>query len=155
MYFIIDGYNLLFTLSNSSIALAEQRRRTIIFLQKIFASRRFYGCLIFDGAVGPGESGRSLANPLEIFYTQKNQSADDYITEKIISSKIPNQMIVVTNDRALAARVRSLNAQVMHNAAFIKRITTHSKGKNVLDKPPVVETQKEFERLLKIFLNQK
>jgi predicted RNA-binding protein with PIN domain len=149
MYYYLDGYNLLFTLTDSKRTLATQRQNVIGFLQRQFALRKMAGTLVFDGSIRRGEeSGRSYPSPLEVVYTPKGQTADAYILEEIESAKNRRQCTVVTNDKGLTRQARALQAKTMETAAFIQWL---QKRKTSPSKKEIVETQHHFERLLKAF----
>ena len=149
--YILDGYNLLFTLTESDHPLALQREKVIRFLQKRFASFKMAGILVFDGRVRHGEeSGRSYPSPLEVVYTPNNQSADAYIIERIETSKNPRIITVVTNDRGIMANARSLGAKTIKNAEFIEWLLSRKK-KSAHPKPEVADTKQNIERLVNIF----
>ncbi len=122
----------------------------IRFLQKRFALLKMKGLLIFDGRVRHGEeSGRSYRSPLEIIYTLKGQSADEFIEENIETAKNPRLITVVTNDRSLLATARYLGAKTIGNTEFMQKILTRKQSKS--SKIVVSDTQKNIERLLIIF----
>ncbi len=149
--YILDGYNLLFTLTESDEPLVKQRQKIVVFLQKKFAKFKMDGILVFDGRVRNGEeSGRSYSSPLEVIYTPKGQSADHFISERIESSQNPRQITVVTNDRGLIANVRSLGAKTIGNAPFIEWLIHRKKGAPSRE-PEVADTKQNIERLLLIF----
>lgn len=151
MLYILDGYNLLFTLTESAQPLAQQRQKIIHFLQKKFASFRMDGILVFDGRVRQGEeSGRSYPSPLEVIYTPKGQSADQFIIERIESSQNPRQITVVTNDRGLIANSRPFGTKVISNAEFIEWLLSRKK-KNPEQKAHIADSKQNIERLLIIF----
>ena len=149
MHFYLDGYNLLFSLIDSKQPLALQRESLIRFLQKQFMARKIKGMLIFDGAHRrEEESGLLYGSPLEIAYAPKGQSADSYIVEQLEKDPQRKQAIVVTNDRGLTLHARALRAKVQGNTAFIEFL---KKRPLKTEKPRIVETEKNIERLLKIF----
>ncbi len=153
MYFL-DGYNILFTLTESKHPLATQRSLVIQFLQRQFALRKISGLLVFDGVTRSNEeSGRAYPSPLEIVYTPAGQSADSYIIEHIECSKNPRQITVVTNDGALSRNARALEAKTMKNKPFIQWLEKRNKKKQS-EKTPPKESKHHFERLLKIFENK-
>lgn len=151
MIYILDGYNLLFTLTESDHPLAKQRQKIIRFLQKKFATFKMDGLLVFDGRIRYGEeSGRSYPSPLEVVFTSKGQSADQFIVERIESSQNPRQVTVVTNDRGLMANARSLGAKTTGTAPFIEWLLNRRK-KNATPKPHIADTKQNIDRLLLIF----
>jgi predicted RNA-binding protein with PIN domain len=152
--YILDGYNLLFTLTESDHPLAKQRTKIILFLQKKFAALKMHGILVFDGRVRRGEeSGRSYPSPLEVIYTPKGESADQFIIERIESSQNPREITVVSNDRGLIANARPLGAKTIANADFIEWLLTRKK-KTSSPKPHIADTKQNIDRLLKIFENR-
>lgn len=151
MLYILDGYNLLFTLTESDQPLAQQRQKIIRFLQKKFASFHMNGILVFDGRVRRGEeSGRSYPSPLEVVYTPKGQSADHFIIERIEASENPRQITVVTNDKGLIANSRPFGTKTIGNAEFIEWLLGRKK-KNAAQKSHIADSKKNIERLLTIF----
>lgn len=150
MLYLLDGYNLLFTLTESDHPISQQRQKIIHFLQKRFASFKIEGILVFDGRVRRGEeSGRSYPSPLEVVYTSTEQSADQFIIERIETSKNPRQVTVVTNDRGLIANVRSLGAKTIGNDKFIQWLVTRKKKPAL--KTEIADSKQNIERLIIIF----
>jgi len=149
--FLLDGYNLLFSFTSSNHPLATQRSEIIRLFQKECSLSKIEGALVFDGRVQRGEeSGRNYHAPLEVIYTPKGSTADTYILELIEFSKSPNQLIVVSNDRTLLTKARSLGAQTMTNAEFLRKLLRPHK-KTEKEKPSIIESKHNIERLLHIF----
>lgn len=149
MIYLLDGYNLIFSLSDSHKNLKVQRDETILFLKKRFAIKKISGILVFDGShLRDEESGLSYPSPLIVAYAPKNMSADDYIIEKVEFSKNPKVCVVVTNDKGLARHVKSMGAKVESNADFIAWI---SKNKTKKASREAKDSPQNIERLLKIF----
>ncbi|PIS01893.1 MAG: hypothetical protein COT85_08115 [Chlamydiae bacterium CG10_big_fil_rev_8_21_14_0_10_42_34] len=149
MYYLIDGYNLIFSLVESKDSLQTRRNKVIHALQKQFAKRKISGMLVFDGAHRRDEeSGLSYPSPLIVAYAPKGQSADDYIIENVESSSNPKLITVVTNDRGLARHVKSSGAKVQLNNEFIKWLNKKTK-KEELKEPR--DSQQNMDRLLEIF----
>lgn len=149
MYYLIDGYNLIFSLVHSKESLQILRQKIICTLQKRFAKKQVSGTLVFDGAHRRDEeSGLSYSSPLTIAYAPKGQSADEYIVEIIETSKTPKQISVVTNDQGLSRHAKSNGSKVMSNEDFIYWL--EKKKKKSKDIEPK-DTQQNMDRLLKIF----
>jgi predicted RNA-binding protein with PIN domain len=149
MYYLIDGYNVIFSLIHSKDNLRTLRTKVIHTLQKQFAKREITGTLVFDGAHRRDEeSGFSYASPLTIVYAPKGQSADDYIVELIETAKNPKQITVVTNDGGLSRRAKSYRAKVQSNEAFITWLGKKKKREKEIEPK---DTQRNMDRLLKIF----
>ncbi|HSX10337.1 MAG TPA: NYN domain-containing protein [Chlamydiales bacterium] len=149
MYYLIDGYNLIFSLIQSKDTLQTLRRKVVRTLQVKFAKKGISGTLVFDGAhLRDEESGLSYSSPLIIAYAPKGQTADDYIVEHIETSKNPKLITVVTNDRGLIMHAKSHGAKVQSNDAFIRWLEKRKKRSKEVEPK---DTQQNIDRLLKIF----
>ena len=150
MHYLIDGYNVLFSLESSS-DLQLQRTELTEFLTKKFSRLKLSGFIIFDGShKRDEESGRNYGSPLEIVFSPKGQTADCYIVEHVEFAKNSKEITVITNDSGLKRRVRALGAQVKQTAPFIRFLEkkTHMKKE---EKGSLEESPRELKRLLKIF----
>ncbi len=149
MYYLVDGYNLIFSLIQSKESLQTIRHKVIRSLQKQFVLKKISGTLVFDGAHRRDEeSGLSYSSPLIIAYAPKGQSADDYIIEQIQTASNPKEFVVVTNDKGLTLHAQSAGAKVQENRDFIEWL--HKKKKKTKMIEPK-ETQQNIDRLIKIF----
>jgi predicted RNA-binding protein with PIN domain len=148
--YLVDGYNFLFRISRSRGSLETRRESLIRELNDTADSQHLNLILIFDGedTILPYPK-RSHFHHIELVYTTKNQSADDYILEELTLSKNPKQITVVTNDRELSSRCRLFKAQALTIDAFIALIKKKQKTKK--QKTEKVRNEAEFRRLLKIF----
>jgi predicted RNA-binding protein with PIN domain len=117
-------------------------------LRKKFAARKISGTLIFDGThKRDEESGLSYPSPLIVAYAPNDQSADEYIIEKVRMSLNAKQTTVVTNDKGLSRHAKSYGAKVLSSEDFLIFL---NKKQKVKSKNPV-ESQANFDRLLHIF----
>lgn len=149
MEYLIDGYNLIFSLIKSKESLQTLRQQVIRYLQKKFTSRKLSGMVIFDGAHRRDEeSGLSYPSPLIVAYTPKGQSADAYIVEQISIAHNPKEIMVITNDKGLIRHAKSAGAKVMGNDEFIEWL---KKKKRPSSTTLMKESPQNIERLEKIF----
>lgn len=154
MHYLIDGYNLLFYGDESKSTLKSRRQTIVQSLQKEFSLLRMKGTIVFDGSHRAGEqSGLSYKSPLVIAYSHQGQTADQYILEKLESSKTHSELTIVTNDKALAMHVREYGAKTMTIPEFLAQIKKkHFQKKSASDeKKPVSLSERELNRLIKIF----
>jgi predicted RNA-binding protein with PIN domain len=150
MFYLIDGYNVLFYYLDSKRKFANQRSLLIQYFQEKFAQIHLSGILVFDGShKRDEESGLSYKSPLEIVYTPKGQNADSYIVEKLTLSKNPKQITVVTNDKGLERHALAQRAHVQTSQDFIRFL--EKKSQKPLKEKTFKETPHHFDRLLKIF----
>lgn len=143
--YLVDGYNLIFSLTDSKKKLQTLREEAILFLQKQFKLRKITGQLVFDGAK---EKEFSYPSPLIVVFAPKGQSADAYIVEQLEGAKHPKQMTVVTNDKGLARHAKSNGAKVLENEEFLHWLMK-KRVKTTVREP--VESKHQFDRLLQIF----
>jgi predicted RNA-binding protein with PIN domain len=63
----------------------------------------------------------------EIIFT-RGESADEKIKEMVASDANPKDIVVVTDDKSLAASVRALGAKIMATQEFLKKSVIEKKG---------------------------
>jgi predicted RNA-binding protein with PIN domain len=154
MHYLIDGYNLLFRLSESKKNLETARKNIISSIQIEFAALVLEGTIVFDGAHRRGEeSGLSYRSPLVIAYSPSGETADQAILERLEIARTPADITVVSNDRKLIAEAKRLHAKTLSLNAFLSHLEKkHAKSKqHEEDRPAYRESKKELDRLLKIF----
>jgi len=107
MPILIDGNNLMHTLDGASRSRTAVRRLT---LERIRHERmRVY--LVFDGPAPEGSSRSEELGHLTIIYSGTS-SADDLIVKRLPHGPSASNWTVITNDRGLSQRVKSLGAKV-------------------------------------------
>ncbi|MCX6995146.1 MAG: NYN domain-containing protein [Chlamydiae bacterium] len=144
MHYFIDGYNLLFRLSQEKMSFERSRQEVIASLLGVKLSLT----VVFDGGGGDGAQ-RTHKGPLEIIYTAKGQSADSYILDELAWIKKPGAYTVVTSDKPLGANCRQLGASVKSISDFLEALYKKQAIKRV--EKPIKDNEKELSRLLKIF----
>ncbi len=87
--------------------------------------------MVFDAYQRMGEVSRVDYKKIEVVYTAHNQKADDYIIDVFRRSKKANQMVVVTNDRALSEEVKSLNGKALKLQEFFSLLKAKKKEDEV------------------------
>jgi predicted RNA-binding protein with PIN domain len=151
VYYFIDGYNLLFTTTDSVKNLQIQRQTLVAWVQREFAKLRLSGSVVFDGAHRRGEeSGLSYPSPLEVAYTPKGQSADEYIIEQLSIQKNCKISVVITNDMGLRRHAQAMGARTQSNESFLQWLAKKGKKKGTKGKV-IKETAQQIDRLMKIF----
>jgi predicted RNA-binding protein with PIN domain len=150
-YFFIDGYNLLFYWSEESQSLQLRRNQLVAWIQQVFHQIDLKGTIVFDGAHRREEEyGLSYPNPMEVAYTPKGQSADQYIVEQVELPKNKEALVVVTNDGMLRKHVSALGVKTMSNQTFLEWVMKKRRQKK--NKKRVIrESDAQIERLVKIF----
>lgn len=156
MHYFIDGYNLLFRILGNPRPLQRSRQHVIASINEKVSLLKLNATLVFDGASEEhAQNSRGHFDVLEIIYTSKAQSADDYILEEIQQSSTPSQETIVTSDRELALRCKNLGAKIKSIESFLEWIEKKCKKDKAAKRPSPKKGFKEsdfhFTRLLKIF----
>jgi len=156
MHYFIDGYNLLFRLLGDPRPLQKNRQQIIASINERIAELKLNVTLVFDGSrQGESEGTRGHYDALEIIYTSKTTSADDYILDEIQSSARASQETVVTSDMDLARRCKSLGAKTQTIEGFLAWIAKKKKKiksrKTQSVQKAFKDTDRNIARLLELF----
>lgn len=129
MHYFIDGYNLLFRLLPSEEDLQSQREAIIYDLNEKISLVKINASIVFDATSQVGDRSRSHYDQLEIHYTAKGETADDYIIDEIKNHSTPDQETVVTSDKKLAWQVRNFSGRTLTVEQFIHWLNRAYKNK--------------------------
>jgi len=129
MHYIIDGYNLLFRILTSSVDLATRRKTIIENLNKKIQVVGIDVTIVFDSNYLVDESQKSHYKHLEIQFTSRGITADDWIIEKVKHLKNPEHEIVVTSDKKLAWSVRHSLAKTETIEEFVTALNKRYRNK--------------------------
>ena len=155
MHYLIDGYNLLFRILKKCGSLEKERQLLIRELNDAVSHLKLNVTLVFDGSQEfPFSVSRGHFESLEIVYTPKHQSADDYILEEVNSARAPQHLIIVTNDRELKGKCHQMRAKIMTIDQFLSSLVQkrQKKKRREIDQEAAFrESQPELSRLLIIF----
>jgi len=151
MLYYLDGYNLIFSHLKRGNSLREQRDLLIEFLRTEFTFRRWKGLLVFDGFCEQGEDNeRAYAGPLQIVYTSKKQSADDYILEHLRWRRRQKKACtLVSNDQHLIKEASLLRASSLSNENFLHSILKEAPTSQDYKETKV--SRREMDRWLSLF----
>lgn len=155
MHYLVDAYNLLFRTLKRRGSLEKNRQQLIEELNDAVSHLSLQLTLVFDGAEEhlPYPS-RGHFDAIELVYTSKNKTADEYISDEVIHSKSPSQITVVTNDRELSIRCRSHLAKTLTIDEFIAFLAKKKSRKKKISSSPertFRDSSSELARLLIIF----
>ncbi len=126
----------------------KSRQKLIEELNDMISRSNLHVTLVFDGAE---ESSRGHYDAIEIVYTPKTSTADEYIFEEVTRSRIPAQITVVTNDRPLANRCRIERAKTMTTDQFLALVMKKKQTRKKVRESAFRESDRELTRLLLIF----
>jgi len=130
MHYYIDGYNLLFRVLRSGSDIRKQREEITLDLEKKASLLNLDITLVFDSHYQEDDNTRSHFKSLEIIFTAKGESADEFILQKLKESTNPSQHTVVTSDKILArlCRLRLGNTESIDE--FLGKIGKRYKNKH-------------------------
>ena len=155
MHYLLDGYNLLFFYLTPDENLKNKREELIHLLDEKLKLLKVKATLVFDGFSNMEEKTQHrYFDSLDVVFTFRNQTADEYILEQLSISKNINEETVVTADKNLAQSARNLGAFTKSPRSFIKWIANKQTKKEFssIDEQNAFEDSKEnIERLLKLF----
>lgn len=146
MQYLLDGYNILFALEDSSLPLQKRRDQLIRFLQSEFTASHLQGVLVFDNAENP--HSHAYPSPLQIAYAPPKMGADAYLLELIEGSRTPSQITLITNDQGLARKARALKA---HTASISTLLRLFKRKHTDSETKPRTISPRDLERYRKLF----
>lgn len=114
---LVDGYNVA-KLGWPGLMLEQQRAACIEAAENL--ARRWGTLLhvVFDGAdiVGAAASGRRL---VRVSYSPEGVTADDVLRAEVAALDVDRPIVVVTNDQAVIADIRSAGANALSSNTFL------------------------------------
>ena len=141
MHYYIDGYNLLFRITNAGENLQEPRQRIIQDLGKKIIVLNISATLVFDSQYEASPRSFTQIKNFEIHFTDHGETADEYIIEDLKKLADPEKTIVVTSDKKLAWQARRHLAKTESVEEFIgwlnKRYKNRLKKLKTLQNAPV------------------
>ncbi|MBN4067493.1 NYN domain-containing protein, partial [Simkania negevensis] len=146
MLYLIDGYNLLFSLDLDERSLKESRCSLIDELNRKAKRLNLDLVLIFDGLHHASDMARSHYDALEVVYTSAGESADDYIIDEIERREKGPSVVVVSSDNKLCRRAKVFGAASIGCSQFLSKLdrSLRKKKREVPKLQKVV--QKTFQR---------
>lgn len=108
MHIIVDGYNLIrqsdYLRRYEKQSLEAGRRALILRLSEYKRKKGHRITIVFDGwENGPAQEERDREGNIGIIYSRRGEKADDVI--KRLAENSPEEMIVISSDREIAAHV--------------------------------------------------
>ena len=121
MHYYIDGYNLLFSLSQKKeVPFQQQREKIISDLNTVAQALKLKITIVFDAHHQKKGSFHHFFDSLEIYFS--NESADDFIMQIVQYHKNPQRIVVVTSDKTLAQHIRCSGGQTQDVSFFVTTI---------------------------------
>lgn len=112
MPILIDGHNLIGRLPGLSLADPDDEEKLVRLLQPFQARRKSSLVVVFDPGITFLPAQKRRRGRIQVIYAPSGSSADEVIARRVAASRNPSEWLVVTNDQALASRVRRFGARV-------------------------------------------
>lgn len=154
MLYIIDGYNFLFRLQHRIKDLKKDRSHFLLLIDKICEERNLYTQIVFDSneELSLDYPSKAKLSHIQIIFSPKNKTADDYILEIVHVSKNRYKTTVVTSDLLLAKLSEALGTRWLTVEAFMTKFFPSRNGPlEKVEHKPEKESDRDFHRLLEIF----
>jgi predicted RNA-binding protein with PIN domain len=117
-HFLVDGYNLLYTLDELPSGSLQDKREKLL---RLLTQRRPQGknklTVVFDSRQGMGNEGDQ--GGIHIVFTA-GETADDWISARVRKAPQPRTLIVVSNDKGIQLDVRGTGARFISVDEFLK-----------------------------------
>lgn len=150
MEYWIDGYNLLFFLSNEEENFENSRQELIDYISKNHSNKKL--TIIFDAHHRDDEFVHITVNKgIKVIFTPSKVTADEFIIEKLSYEKNPKIITIVTSDRTVLSNAQSLGAKTQKLKTFLKGV--HNQ-KSPAEEKPNIDSDPELDRLLKAFMKK-
>lgn len=121
-HFYVDGYNLLFHLTDAPDAdLESQREEVLDIINHHAALLHLSITVVFDAGSAP-VTHRYRHRDIEVAFADEITNADEWIHEHVEHSAHPKAITVVTNDRRLALDCRQLGAKTQSVSAWMRAL---------------------------------
>jgi predicted RNA-binding protein with PIN domain len=141
MHYYIDGYNLLFRFLKAGEAMQKQREDITLDIERMLGVLNIDATLVFDSHYQEDENTRSHFKSLEIIFTSKGETADEYILQELKESHSPANHTVVTSDKKLAHLCQLRLGKTLSVDEFLNWIRKRYKNKlKRLQNPKPLET---------------
>lgn len=129
MRYIVDGYNLLFkeAWTRTASSLEQARKQLIEELDTLASTLHLDLTVVFDAPFQSDDLRRGHYRSLEIVFTAKGQTADDYIVS--LADVVGKKAIVVTSDRGLSRRAKGSGATIEGVHDFLVHLRKKSRNK--------------------------
>ncbi|MGH9832490.1 MAG: NYN domain-containing protein [Blastocatellia bacterium] len=135
--YLIDGNNVIGQRVGWHRDKAGSRRRLMRELARLAGAKKLRLAVVFDGAPDPQFPDGSIYRGVKVFFARPGSDADTRIIEMAEAEQNKKNLIVVTSDGNLAARVRVCGVRVMRSGEFRRMLdetaaaTPDTEGQNL------------------------
>ncbi|MCI0664890.1 MAG: NYN domain-containing protein [Acidobacteria bacterium] len=147
--YLVDGNNVIGQRVGWHRDKPGARHQLIEDLVRFIRHRNASLAVVFDGAAEKTLPDGSNYHGLKIYYARPGSNADARIVELVEAERNRKNLIVVTSDRNLTARVRVCGVQVMRSGSFRRMIDQSNEPQLAENEPPM--NDEEIIRYMRYF----
>lgn len=153
MHYIVDGYNFFFRLKSDIFPLEDARNSFIDELSSELKEINTRASLVFDSGKETilDIASKMHLGEIEVLFTPKGMSADDYIIELVEIERHPATVTVVSSDKGVLARSISLGAHTMSVEKFVSFIHRKQRKNRVRNEKRAADSDFHIRRLEEAF----
>ena len=152
MLVLVDGHNLIAKMPDINLDEADDEERLVRKLRQYRARTGRKITVIFDPGVAFQLPRQRTESGLTVQYASPGKTADALIINRLRKARNPQQILVVTSDRAIQQVARQVKARVISADGFAQTLSSWRMSADEGD--DVALSEDEIEEWLEIF-NQK
>lgn len=142
MHYYIDGYNLLFR-SAWKIAdanLEKMRSQLIQELDNEVSVLHINVTIVFDAPLQNEELRKGHFRSLEIIFTSRGETADDFLISTFQTLDTPKNALLVSSDRDLQKRAKLFSVRSQSVEEFLSWLRKRSFKKRIVSEKPIIKS---------------
>jgi len=151
MLVLVDGHNLIGKLPDISLSDADDEARLITKLRRYRARTGRNIIVFFDSGGSYNLSGKRTKGGISIHYAPQRKTADDLIISHLQRARHPQQLLLVSSDRAVQQAARQVSARVVSSTEFSRELEMRPPPQEHEDETDVHLSAEEVEAWLSLF----
>jgi predicted RNA-binding protein with PIN domain len=134
--YIIDGYNLLWSVHKVSVHSGEMSEAHLCRLVgRYLRTIGHKGQIVFDGIGPPDKTPFNCTAGVEVIFSGNGTDADGFIEAKITSDTAPKRLTIVSSDRRIRSAARVRKAASVKSEQFWHDVVTVLSKKTKVQEP--------------------
>jgi predicted RNA-binding protein with PIN domain len=154
MHWLIDGHNLIGQMPNLRLDDPDDEAKLVEYLRGYRARTGHQVTVIFDAGAGYHPVKTKKVGGVAVQFARHDQTADQIIARRVRQIKNPQELIVVTSDRAVQQAASHSGVRVLTARAFAQQLLQGSSPTTADDQGSQIEVKlsdDEIEEWLRIF----
>jgi len=157
MQWLIDGHNLIGQMPNLRLDDPNDEEKLMEYLRRYRARTGQRMTVVFDAGHGYRTAETKKLGGLTVQFVSPSQTADQVIMQRVRRVKNPQELIVVTSDRAVQQAARQARVRVLTSPEFAQQLLQAAPAGSEEDRSSQVEVKlsaDEIDEWLTFFNNQ-